>query len=574
MQNNNPTSRVNLGSTHAYTNPVVGARKTPPQVGRTQFVQAPRPVGTHAASQDAEPKKKSKRSSESRGSSSKKTSKGDKPNKGIGKGKIIAGVAASIIAVAYAAGAVAFSQIAYPNTKIAGVDVSFKTASSATDAVNSAWKNYSLAVSGDGFSWTFTPEGSESIINGKAAVDEIIGAENCFAWPYNLIKALGGNATESSTSEATVDLTAEIDTALLSDNFDAASFEEQLGAAIDQFNETRSGSFDAASAYDETTGQFSADKARSNEKLSRDNVIKFAEIKLSQLAETADLTSIGTSAYDPLNGTLTDENIQAACDAANGLLGVNVNLKLNGNVVSTVDGKTSVQWIKFDDALNPSLDSDAIKNWATELVKSFNTVGTTRTYTRADGKQCSVSGGTYGWSVDVDSTVTAISDAITNKQTGDIELSYKTKGDKYTAQGEPDWGAYIDVDLPEQHVRYYDESGNLLWESGCISGNPNKGNSTPTGVYCINSNNGASTLIGKKDATTGQPEYETPVSYWMPFEGNSVGFHDASWQTTANFSNPDAYKTVGSHGCINLPPSKAAELSSMIHTGLCVVVHN
>lgn len=54
-------------------------------------------------------------------------------------------------------GVVAFSQVAYPNTTIAGVDVSFSNASSAATKVNSAWKHYKLTVTGDDFSWTYQP---------------------------------------------------------------------------------------------------------------------------------------------------------------------------------------------------------------------------------------------------------------------------------------------------------------------------------------------------------------------------------------------------------------------------------
>ena len=56
-----------------------------------------------------------------------------------------------------------------------------------------------------------------------------------------------------------------------------------------------------------------------------------------------------------------------------------------------------------------------------------------------------------------------VEDAINNKQTGEIEIKYSQKADTYTAKGEPDWKAYIDVDLSEQHARYYDENGNIVW---------------------------------------------------------------------------------------------------------------
>lgn len=96
----------------------------------------------------------------------------------------------------------------------------------------------------------------------------------------------------------------------------------------------------------------------------------------------------------------------------------------------------------------------------------------------------------------------------------------------------------------------------------------------PEGVWQINSNDGASKLIGAKDPETGKPKYESPVSYWMPFEGNMVGFHDATWQNDKSFDDPNSYKWCGSHGCINLRLADAKALHDCIKVGLCVVVHS
>lgn len=71
----------------------------------------------------------------------------------------------------------------------------------------------------------------------------------------------------------------------------------------------------------------------------------------------------------------------------------------------------------------------------------------------------------------------------------------------------------------------------------------------------------------------GKYEWESEVQYWMPFVGNLVGLHDASWQPSSVFSNPDAYKTYGSHGCVNLPTDKAAEIYGIIQNGDPVIVH-
>ena len=55
----------------------------------------------------------------------------------------------------------------------------------------------------------------------------------------------------------------------------------------------------------------------------------------------------------------------------------------------------------------------------------------------------------------------------------------------------------------------------------------------------------------------------------MPFNGG-IGLHDASWRS--KFGG-DIYVRDGSHGCINLPKNKAAELYNRIQKGCPVVVH-
>lgn len=75
----------------------------------------------------------------------------------------------------------------------------------------------------------------------------------------------------------------------------------------------------------------------------------------------------------------------------------------------------------------------------------------------------------------------------------------------------------------------YDDNGVLVWQSAIVSGRPGK--NTPTGVYTVKAKKSPTTLIGDYDPGTGEPAYRTEVQYWMGFVGDSVGFHDASWQS-------------------------------------------
>lgn len=497
-----------------------------------------------------------------------------------GRAPLIAlGVFVALLAIVYVAGVVAFSQICYPDTRIADTDVSLMNRATAIGRVETAAKKYRLSVEGDGFSWSYAPENPEDVIDAEGAVERVISGNEAFIWPVRLIASMTGGtagadgasgvvATEGSGSSTASDGNILPD---LPDTFDQKAFSEELAQAVDTFNADRTGTFDAAGAYDASAGKFTLERAHANRKLDRNAIVRAALTAVSTLTTKVTLDD---ASFTPLVAGKTDEQLQAACEAANELIGTNVNLKMGGATVATLDGAQLAQWITFDDNLSPVLSTDPVTAWVSDLAKNtLDTVGSDRTYTRPDGKTVTVGGGTYGWTSDEAALVKLLQDAVANKQVGDIDIPTKHTAAKFTAKGEPDWGAYADVDLTEQHARYYDASGNLVWESGIISGNPTKGNGTPTGIYQLNSNNGASTLIGKKDPQTGEPEYKTPVNWWMPFVGNAVGFHDADWQASSSFSNPDAYKSVGSHGCINLPPQKAKELSDIIKVGDCVIVH-
>lgn len=115
-------------------------------------------------------------------------------------GKTALFVVLGLVAIVYIVGVVAFSQVAYPNTTIAGVDISLSNASSAATKVNSAWKHYKLTVSGDDFSWTYQPESDEPIVDGEEAAHEIISKNEPLLWPSRLIASLGGK-TDSATKK-------------------------------------------------------------------------------------------------------------------------------------------------------------------------------------------------------------------------------------------------------------------------------------------------------------------------------------------------------------------------------------
>ena len=132
----------------------------------------------------------------------------------------------------------------------------------------------------------------------------------------------------------------------------------------------------------------------------------------------------------------------------------------------------------------------------------------------------------------------------------------------------PDWGSvYVEVDLTGQHV-FLVQDGQVVWDAPCVTGSVARGTITPPGIFSLKYKERNRVLRGAKRAD-GSYEYESPVSYWMPFNGG-IGLHDANWR--GNFGGT-IYQRSGSHGCVNLPPSKVPALYDMVYPGIPVICY-
>ena len=121
----------------------------------------------------------------------------------------------------------------------------------------------------------------------------------------------------------------------------------------------------------------------------------------------------------------------------------------------------------------------------------------------------------------------------------------------------------VEINLSSQNVKFV-RNGEVIWSAPCVTGGP--GYRTPTGIFNINYKTMNTVLKGKNADGT---DYESPVRYWMPFNGG-IGLHDADWRSAFGGG---IYINDGSHGCINLPPSLAGGLYNLINSGTLVYVY-
>ncbi len=255
--------------------------------------------------------------------------------------------------------------------------------------------------------------------------------------------------------------------------------------------------------------------------------------------------------------TSEDADLQKRAETLNRLVGTRIEYDWNGEEV-VLDGDTIQEWILENDG-EFAIDEEAVEEFIKQHADANDTYGKKRKFTTVQGVTLTLRSGAYGWRTDQEQEKEELVQLILEGAKVEREPVYRnTAAHKGTKD---DIGSsYVEIDLTNQHL-YLFQKGKIVLESDFVSGNMSNGNATPAGVFGL--------TYKTTDAVLRGADYETPVHYWMPFNGN-VGMHDATWRATFG---GDIYLTSGSHGCINLPLSKAKEIYSYVSKGFPVICY-
>ncbi len=461
---------------------------------------------------------------------------------------ITLGVVAGVVAVAYLGGALLFATHFFPNTNISTVDISLDSPYDAAKKLDAKVGDYSIKLKGQGLNLSITSEQAGMALDSPSVTDAVLQEQNPWTWPAQIFE------------EHDV-------TAALAEAMSATGLSQVVEQAVADVNAKAEPPVDAAVVFKDEVGKFYIVPESEGTMLDPEKVLERTLEGVLNLNK--DIVIKKDERLDP-KILSTDERLVEACAKANQLARADITFTLDGAPAANVNATTIGQWVTVTPEFEVLFNNDELALWAEGIGDQFNTIGSERVYTRPDGKEVSVSGGSYGWKVDGEALEAAAIEAVQNGTIGTVEIPVLQSGHGFTALGAQDWGLrYVDVDLSEQYARFYDDEGNLVWESDIVSGARGKTDS-PTGVYTLNHKQSPTVLIGEM-TSEGTPEYESKVSYWMPFKGNSVGLHDATWQSA--FGGQRYAQGFGSHGCINLPLSAAEALYGMIEPGDVVVVH-
>ena len=275
-------------------------------------------------------------------------------------------------------------------------------------------------------------------------------------------------------------------------------------------------------------------------------------------ASSIDMNSINQGTVSPAEAMAIGQKLAT-------VNGMSVTYQLPNNQTEVLDGLTIATWVNGSQGLTVSVDAAKVAAYVQGLRNKYDTPAGTQTWQSADGTTKSIKTD-YGWHIDQAKETEALIANIQSLQSVTREPVYASRA----VQTEmPQWGkTFVEIDLSSQHVYFY-QDGNCVWDSKCVTGtatDPDR--ATPTGVFALKYKQRDRVLRGRINSQTGKPSYESPVAYWMPFNGN-IGLHDANWRSSFG---GNIYLKNGSHGCINLPPKNAKTLYELITPGTVIVV--
>lgn len=260
-----------------------------------------------------------------------------------------------------------------------------------------------------------------------------------------------------------------------------------------------------------------------------------------------------------------------ALEKMNALISAKITYQLPNEKTYVLDADTLHMWLLQDDNGNYFRDENVwnhnIENFVINKLTSLaNNVNSPKEFKpTVINNTVLVKGGNYGYQIDTEAEIHRLMEDLKNNTVITRKPCYKRApiSDENYGFG----NSYVEIDLTRQKVWAYVD-GNIQLETNCVTGCVNKGHETPTGIFSLTYKQTNRVLRGRL-LSNGKYEYESPVSYWMPFNGG-IGLHDATWRNTFG---GNIYITNGSHGCINLPLDAAKVLYNIINHDMPIIVY-
>ena len=462
---------------------------------------------------------------------------------------LICGIVVLVLLIVYLAGMLYYNDKFLNGTMVNGSDVGGMTLQKANDQLSKKVKGQSLKlIFNDGQSEVLQSAQLGVSYNKDNSLNQLMKNQNKWAWFIGFFK------NEKNTLTDLIQISDENLTNGIA-SMEHAKEENQI-APTDAYIQYKDGSF---SIIEETLGS----------KFNIEELVKNIKVALSEGKQQLDVTK--ANGYVKPHVYKDDQDLNNQLKAANEYCLSAITYTTPKGKEIALDGSTLITWLSKQDDGSYTKDESVFKEKLTafvkELASQYNSIGATRTFTGKDGQSHTVSGGTYGFRVSTDSEVSALLKMINENKSENNRIPEHT-GQLPSGENGGLGTTYLEINITKQHL-WFVKDGSVVLESDFVSGKESDPTRlTPSGTYYIYNKERNRVLRGTKQPN-GKYEYESPVSYWMPFN-KGIGLHDASWRSTFG---RDIYINSGSHGCINLPTGFAGSLYSQIYVNLPVVVY-
>lgn len=462
---------------------------------------------------------------------------------------LICGIVVLVLLIVYLAGMLYYNDKFLNGTMVNGSDVGGMTLQKANDQLSKKVNGQSLKlIFNDGQSEVLQSAQLGVSYNKDNSLNQLMKNQNKWAWLIGFFK------NEKNTLTDLIQISDENLTNGIA-SMEHAKEENQI-APTDAYIQYKDGSF---SIIEETLGS----------KFNIEELVKNIKVALSEGKQQLDVTK--ANGYVKPQVYKDDQDLNNQLKAANEYCLSAITYTTPKGKEIALDGSTLITWLSKQDDGSYTKDESVFKEKLTafvkELASQYNSIGATRTFTGKDGQSHTVSGGTYGFRVSTDSEVSALLKMINENKSENNRIPEHT-GQLPSGENGGLGTTYLEINITKQHL-WFVKDGSVVLESDFVSGKESDPTRlTPSGTYYIYNKERNRVLRGTKQPN-GKYEYESPVSYWMPFN-KGIGLHDASWRSTFG---RDIYINSGSHGCINLPTGFAGSLYSQIYVNLPVVVY-
>ena len=456
---------------------------------------------------------------------------------------IVCGSIVGIVAVVYFGGVIFFQGHYYPGTMINGNSFSLRSVDDAEDYMADQVAGYTLTLKEkNGQTETISGQDIGISYQENGALEQVKSQQNPFLWPEALLKKS--------------DVTAKIGI-----GYDEAKLESLTASLNCVTASDQVASQNAQPVYDGS--QFVIQDEVVGTQVNQENLLQKVKEAVGGFSQELDLEA--ENCYITPTYTKDSPEVKAAVDKMNSYLKSKITYDLSPKT-EVVDQTLISQWLTVDDKMQVVFDTEKVNAYIAELASKYNTVGTTRTFVSGRGDTVQVSGGDFGWYLNQEDEYAALTANIESGQEVSREPKWSRRGADHGDNN--DYGnTYAEVDLTTQHFWFF-QNGKAIMSCDIVSGKPNGEDDTPQGSYDLTYKTKNAVLRGQL-LPNGQYSYESPVAFWMPFNGD-IGFHDASWQT--RFGG-DWYLTHGSHGCINMKYDDAAKLYDLINETTPIICH-